>query len=173
MFINVVRNDTIELVAERAAGWRIFTYVFAVVVVAFFGILMAQIPGPPVPRGTVPVPTFNVMWLFVFAIVGLILWFGSPHEIRFNLRKGTYTARQGFLFFSKPITGTFQDFYGLCIRPNRNKRGWIVGYRIELDWNDPKRGPFELVSSLNLDKARLKQQEIAAKLHITQLGCEE
>ena len=99
--------------------------------------------------------------------------FRAQLRIRFNLRKGVYTAKQGFLFFARPVSGTFQEFYGLCIRPNKNKYGWTIGYRIELDWADDKRGPFELVSSLNKEKALDRQRELAAKLGIQQLGFEE
>jgi len=173
LFVNVSKSDTVELAMERAMGWRIFMYILAVVVTLFFAFLLGQIPGAPaLPPGTINPPPFNIMWLIVAGIDALILWYASPYEIRFNLRKGTYSGKTGFLIFVKPFSGTFQEFYGLCIRPNKNKRGWTIGYRIELDWNVPNRGPFELISSLSLEKAQMKQQELAAKLGITQLGCE-
>jgi len=56
MFINVSRSDAIDLVCERSMGWRIATYVLAIVVTTFFGVLMAEIPGPPAPKGTVNPP---------------------------------------------------------------------------------------------------------------------
>ena len=172
MFVNVSRSDSFELIAQRSMTWRIVTYILAAIVTIFFAVMMAQIPGPPAPKETVSPPSFNVMWLIVIAIDVGILAFGSPHEIRFNLKKGTYAGKTGFLFFATPFAGSFQDFYGLCIRPNKGKRGYISGYRIELDWNDQKRGAFELVSSHALDKAQAKQQELAAKLGIQHLGCE-
>ena len=61
MFVNVSRNDSVELVVERSMTWRIATYVMAIIVTVFFGVLLAQIPGPPAPKGVQAPPSLNVM----------------------------------------------------------------------------------------------------------------
>ena len=172
MFVNIRKNDSVELVVDRAMGWRVTMFVLVVVVTAFFSILMARIPGPTAPQGTASPPSINVMWLIVIAIDALILWYASPHELRCNLRRGTYSAKRGFLFVARPVSGTFQDFYGLCLRPNKNKYGWTVSYRIDLDWNDKRHSPFELASFVGLEKAQRVQQELAAKLGNLPTGSE-
>lgn len=167
MFIQVKRSDTVEMVLERSHTERIVLYGVAIAVPIFFGAMLWQIAVSSGVGGkvnwAVMSPT-NVMWWIVIALEALILWFAGPHYLRLNFQQNVYHARTGPLFTPRSYSGSFADFYGLCIRPVYNKRMSQVGYRVDLDWKVAHRAPFDLGSFTTLQKAQERQRLLSVRM---------
>ena len=92
MFINVSRSDAIDLACELSMGWRIATYVLAIVVTTFFGLLTMinegllvwlLIKAGAVPGvGDVPLSAFLIQFITTWLVVWLVA--NGPVQIFFT-----------------------------------------------------------------------------------------
>lgn len=172
MFIHLVKNDRTEIRLERSRTEQIVLYAIAVVVPLFFGIMMVVIANTSnAPIGALLSPG-NVIWWIVAALEVLILWHAGPHAITFDMQRKTYRASTGPLFKIRSYAGSWADFYGLCLRPVHDKRLRVVGYRVDLDWQDQSRPAFALGSFVTIKGAEERQHAIAAKLDNLPTGSE-
>ncbi len=160
VFQKIEKNDSSRIVIRRGKGGRIFLWTVVVLIPLFLLwllFILAKITQPG-------------MWQFIPLVstipVGVVFSYSGPHEIELNLKLKTYVAKKGLPFPARSFSGDFEDMYGLCIRKNTNKAGHVVGYRIDLDWNLPKRPPFELMRMSKLEKAQKMQKEFSRKLGI-------
>ncbi len=160
VFQKIEKDDSSEIVIKRGKGGKIFIWTVVVLIPLFLTWLIfisARLTQPG-------------MWQFILLVstipAGIAFWYSGPHEIELNLKRKTYVAKKGFPFLARSFSGDFQDMYGLCIRKNTSKSGQVIGYRIDLDWNLPKRPPFELMRMSKLEKAQKMQKEFSRKLGI-------
>ncbi len=160
MFQKIEKDDSSEIIIKRGKGGKIFVWT-VVVLIPLFLIWLIFILARLTQTG---------MWQFILLVsaipAGIAFRYSGPHEIELDLKGKTYMAKKGFPFLARSFSGGFQDMYGLCIRKNTSKSGHVVGYRIDLDWNLPKRPPFELMRMSKLEKAQKMQKEFSRKLGI-------
>ena len=162
MLVHMVKDDAEEIVFQRSmavrAGLSIILVVLDVMCYLYFA---QQISGTK--PGDNPY-VWSIPMLLVIVVNALGLRFIGPDELKLHIARQGYTITKGLPFFARITTGSFGDFYGLCVRPHKNKRGDIFHYTIELDWNAPDRQPCILAEADTIKEAQQKQQEYAARL---------
>ena len=160
MFQKIEKDDSSEIIIKRGKGGKIFIWT-VVVLIPLFLIWLVYVLAKFTQPGA---------WQFILLLsaipIGIAFWYSGPHDIELNLKRKTYLAKKGFPFLARSFSGNFQDMNGLCIRKNTSRSGQVIGYRIDLDWNLPKRPPFELMRVRKLEKAQIMQREFSRKLGI-------
>jgi len=162
MFVNLVKSDDREIAFRRSAAVRNAILFILIAMDIYFYILFAeQIRMTPVGEN-------EYVWCIPILIIVIInfraLWYAGPNDLVLDIDRQSYTHTTGLPLFPRSVTGTFGDFYGLCVRPVKNRRRAIVAYRVELDWNTPGHKALVLAETGTLQEARTEQHVLARRL---------
>ncbi len=164
MFVSMVRDDDKEIAFKRSPGVRnaILLILGAVDVGSylFFAEQIRQIPiGDYEKQYVWCVP---ILMVVIFNFLGMR--YAGPKDLVLDIDQQTYTYVSGYPMFPKIVSGTFGDFYGLCVRPIKNRNRKIVCYQVELDWNAPDLPPLVLLKTNSADEAHTQQNMYAHRL---------
>jgi hypothetical protein len=162
MFVNLVRNDDREIAFRRSKAVRYaILFILAAVDVYFYVYFSEQISMTHVGDGEY---VWCVPMLIIVIINFLVMRYAGPDDLVLDIDRQTYTHTTGYPFFARSVTGTFGDFYGLCVRPIKNRRKAVIAHRVELDWNTPGHKPLVLAETGTLQEARTEQHLLARRL---------
>jgi hypothetical protein len=162
MFVNLVRSNDREIAFKRSKAVRNAILFILIAIDSYFYLYFAeQIRMTPVGENEY---VWCVPILLIVIINSLALRYAGPDDLVLDIDNQTYTHTTGFPLFSRSVTGTFGDFYGLCVRPIKNRRNVIVAHRVELDWNKPGHKALILAETGSLQEARTEQHLLARRL---------
>ena len=164
MFVSMVRNDDSEISFRRSAGVRnAILLIFGALDVwsyIYFANQIKQIPiGDYEKQYAYCVPILMVVILNVLG-----LKFSGPSDLVLDIDRQLYTYTTGYPWLPKVATGSFGDFYGLCVRPIKNRNKKIVYYQVELDWNAPDLPSLVLCKTNSATEAHAQQNMYAHRL---------
>jgi hypothetical protein len=162
MFVNLVRNDDREIAFKRsmAARWAIL-FILAAANCYCYIFFKEAIRMAPVGQDEY---VWCVPILLIVIINFQVLKYAGPNDLILDIERQTYTHTTGYPLYPRLISGTFGDFYGLCVRPTRNRRREIISHRVELDWNTPGHHPLVMAEAKTLEEARTEQHLLARRL---------
>jgi len=162
MFVNLVRSDDKEIAFRRSTPVRnaILLILAALDCLAYF-FFAEQIRVTAIGENEY---VWCVPILIVIIINYYMLRFAGPDDLVLDIDRQGYSHTKGYPFFPRTVTGTFGDFYGMCVRSVKNRRGVDVLFRVELDWNAPDRKPLILAEARSLSQALDDQHELALRL---------
>lgn len=162
MFVNLVRSDEKEIAFRRSNAVRTAVLLILVAINCLCYIYFKE------QIRLTPVGEYEYVWcvpiLIVIIIDTQILRYAGPDDLVLDISRQSYTHTTGFPFFPRSVSGTFGDFYGLCVRSIKNRRGVVMSHRVELDWNTPDHKPLVLAEASTLEEARAEQHELAHRL---------
>ena len=162
MFVNLVRNDDKEIAFRRPHAVRsaILLILISIDCLCYF-MFAEQIRITPVGTNEY---VLVVPMLAVVLLNYKMAKYGGPDDLVLDLSRHTYTKTLGYPFFPRKRTGSFGDFYGLCVRTVKNRKRKPVAYRVELDWNNPELESLVLAEAATMDQALDAQHELAIRL---------
>ena len=162
MFVNLVKSNDREIVFKRSMPVRNAILLILVAIDSLCYLYFAeQIRVTPVGENEY---VWCVPILLVVVINFYLLRFAGPNDLVLNIDRQSYTRTTGYPMFPRVVSGSFGDFYGLCIRGTKNRRQVVVSHRVELDWNTPDHKPLVLAETVTFEEAFAEQRELARRL---------
>jgi hypothetical protein len=162
MFVNLVKSDDREIAFRRSKAVRnAILFILVAIDVYFYLLFKQQISWTPVGDNEY---VWCVPILLIVIINFRVLRYAGPDDLVLDIDRQSYTHTTGYPLFPRSVTGTFGDFYGLCVRPIKNRRNAVVAHRVELDWNTPDHKALVLAETGTLQEARTEQHMLARRL---------
>ncbi len=162
MFVNLVKTDESKIVYRRSLAVR-----FAILLILgsfdVFSYIAFKYQISVIPFGDNEY-VYSVPILLVVLINYVTLRFTGPDDLELDISRQSYIKRVGYPMFAKVQTGSFGDFYGLCVRPVTNRKKVIKSYQIELDWNTPDSKSLVLAETRSSEEATAELHKLAHRL---------